>query len=60
MKEYLFIREEGFYTITLESPIKDKTDDQFAIDNALSNPGTLQVEDFEGNTIWKKNYSKEI
>ncbi len=43
MPEYIFIRKEGFYLITLKSPISEKTDDEFVIDNVKSNPGTLKV-----------------
>ncbi len=43
MPEYVFIRKEGFYPINLQSPTPDKTDDEYAIDNAKSNPGTIKV-----------------
>lgn len=47
MKEYLFFRQEGFYTLSLK-------DDEDAIKNALCNEGTERVQDFKGNVIWRK------
>lgn len=46
MKTYLFFRLEGFYP--LELPDRD---DQI-IDHVKCNPGTIRVEDLEGNIIW--------
>lgn len=54
MKEYIFFRKTGFYSIQLESPTQDKTDDEFAQDNALCNPGTVKVKDIFGNVIFTK------
>ena len=45
MKYYIFTREEGFYTLQLKN-------DQDAIVNARHNPGTIKVEDLDGNLIW--------
>jgi len=35
-----------------EGPVPDKTDDEFAYDNALCNPGTLSVETVDGEIIY--------
>lgn len=45
MRPYLFFREVGFYMIELR-------DDADAVANAECNPGTLRVEDAEGNVVW--------
>lgn len=42
---YVFVRKEGFYTIRLY-------DDDDARHNAKINPGTLRVEDQQGNVVW--------
>lgn len=47
MKEYMFFREYGFYSIGLLNDID-------AIENAKCNPGTIRVEDIYGNIIWEK------
>jgi len=52
MKDYVFFRAGGFYLVQLESPTLSKTDDEFAYDNAISNPGTVKVEDVFGNKIF--------
>lgn len=52
MKEYIFYRKDGFYILPLESPIPNKSDDEFAYDNALCNPGTTKVETVEGKVIY--------
>ena len=54
MSEYVFFRKEGFYSICFESHVLDKTDDEFAYDNALCNPGTIKVEDIFGRKIFPK------
>lgn len=47
MKEYIFFREEGFYSIGLLNDID-------AIQNAKCNIGTIRVEDIHGNIIWEE------
>lgn len=47
MKEYIFYRKEGFYSIVLR-------DDDDARENAEYNKGTVKVEDTNGNVIWPK------
>ena len=47
MKEYIFFREEGFYSIGLLNDID-------AIENAKCNIETIRVEDIYGNIIWVK------
>lgn len=47
MTIYIFFREEGWYPLTLR-------DDSDAILNAEQNPGTLKVENLNGELIWKK------
>lgn len=47
MKEYIFFREDGFYSIGLLNDID-------AIENAECNIGTIRVEDVYGNIIWEK------
>jgi hypothetical protein len=49
----LFIREEGFYPIEFPADVWAKrTPAEHAEINALNNPGTLRVEDLEGNILW--------
>lgn len=48
MMDYIFIREDGFYEIELK-------DDNDAIANALHNVGTIEVQDLQGNIIFKDN-----
>lgn len=45
MKQYIFFRKEGFYSIGLLNDIE-------AIENAKCNIGTIRVEDINGNVIW--------
>lgn len=45
MKQYIFFREEGFYSIGLLNDID-------AIENAKCNIETIRVEDINGNVIW--------
>lgn len=45
MKVYIFFRKEGFY------PLEFKNDKE-AVTNALCNPGTLRVENIDGEVIW--------
>jgi len=57
MSVYIFIRENTFYPLELE-PTFEKTDDEVAIENALYNPGTIQVKKCvagggEVQTIWE-------
>jgi len=44
---YIFFREDMFYPLSL-------IDDNDAIVNAECNPGTLKVENFKREIIWKK------
>jgi len=43
---YTFHRAEGWYPLELE-------DDEDARKNAEFNPGTLRVEDMDGNVVWR-------
>jgi hypothetical protein len=43
---YVFFREGMFYPITLRN-------DEDARRNAECNPGTLRVEDIDGNIVWR-------
>jgi hypothetical protein len=47
----IFVREEGFYPIHAVKNIDLATQ---AADHARVNPGTLRVEDIEGNVLWPK------
>lgn len=50
----IFIREEGFYPIQFMDPaVCGKTMAQQAADHAELNPGTMRVEDVEGNILWR-------
>jgi hypothetical protein len=46
----LFFREGGFYPIEL-SGVKDAK--QEVADHVALNPGTLRVEDLQGNVLWE-------
>lgn len=54
MNTYIFIREEGFYPVTLKN-------DQEAVANALVNPGTVRVENAETNqVVWPTEQGHEF
>jgi len=44
---YTFHRAEGWYPLEL-------ADDEDARKNAEFNPGTLRVEDIDGNVVWRQ------
>lgn len=46
-KPFLFFRADGFYYVTLYG------DDEDIRANAELNPGTLRIEDLDGNVVWK-------
>lgn len=46
----IFIRKDMFYPIT---PVKGVSLERQASDNAELNPGTLSVEDKDGNVLWR-------
>lgn len=46
----IFIRAEGFYPI---EALPDRDLAQQAVDHAELNPGTLRVEDVDGNVLWR-------
>lgn len=50
----IFVRAEGFYPIQFMAPATcGKTMEQQAADHAELNPGTLRIEDVNGNVIWR-------
>lgn len=46
----IFFRKEGFYPLTV---LPDRPLAQQGADHAALNPGTLRVEDAEGNVLWR-------
>ena len=50
MAVMVFFREEGFYPVDAMpgAPLEKQAEDP-----ALLNPGTLKVEDLEGNVLWR-------
>lgn len=47
----VMLRKEGFYTI---DAIEGVPLEKQAEDNAVLNPGTLRVEDWQGNVLWRQ------
>ncbi len=45
LKPYVFFRADGFYPIELK-------DDEDARQNAEINPGTIRVENIDGDVVW--------
>jgi hypothetical protein len=45
----IFIRQEGFYPVTLSGKKPAAVE---AADHAALNPGTLRIEDMNGNVLW--------
>lgn len=45
----IFVRAEGFYPV---QAVEGVSLSQQAADHAALNPGTLRVEDLDGNTLW--------
>ncbi|KKN90032.1 hypothetical protein LCGC14_0231440 [marine sediment metagenome] len=57
MQIYIFFRlfegKERFYPIEVPDEVLiGRTPEEVARDNAELNPGTIRVEDFEGNILW--------
>lgn len=46
----IFFREDGFYPI---QGMKGIPLAKQAEDHAVLNPGTLRIEDFDGNVLWR-------
>lgn len=50
----IFFREDGFYPVEFMDPAKcGKSMPEQAGEHAELNPGTLRIEDVEGNVLWQ-------
>lgn len=47
----IFFREEGFYPVQLSGAVPTAVE---VLDHAALNPGTLRIEDMNGNVLWSE------